>query len=88
MRNRPRHKPNYRLEKLDGEILLTHPGTTKTIYLNHTAVLVWQLCTGQYTTTEIAQLLQDAFPDADASIADQVEETLQHLLDHQAIDLS
>ncbi len=85
---KPRHKPNHRLERLDGEILLAHPGTTKTIYLNPTAALVWQLCNGQHTTAEIAELLQDAFPDAEGSIVDEVEVTLQRLLEHEAIEFA
>ena len=83
---KPRHKPNYRLEKLDEEILLSHPATTKTIYLNETASLIWQLCDGRRTTGEIAALLQEAFLDADGTIAEEVDVTLQSLLEHDAIE--
>ena len=85
---KPRHAPDYRLEEIDGEILLSHPAMTKTIYLNETASLIWQLCNGQYTTAEIAELLQDAFPDAEGSIVDEVEVTLQRLLEHEAIEFA
>ncbi len=85
---RPRHKPSYRLEELDGEILLAHPAMTKTIYLNETAALIWQLCNGQRTTAEIAELLQEAFPDADGTIAEEVDVTLRRLLELEVIEFA
>ena len=83
---KPRHTPGYQLEQLDGEVLLAQPATTRTIYLNETAFLIWRLCNGQHTTVEITQLLQAAFPDAAATIADDVETTLRHLLESAAIE--
>ena len=83
---RPRHAPGYRLEQLDGEVLLAHPATTRTIYLNETAVLIWRLCDGRHTPAEITELLQEAYPDAAAAIADDVEATLQHLREAAAIE--
>ena len=86
MSDKPHRKPHYRLEQLDGEVLLLHPGKTRTMCLNTTAALVWRLCNGEHTTAEIVKLLQEAFSNADGSIVADVEETLQCLLDHQAIE--
>jgi hypothetical protein len=82
----PQHKPDYRLEALDDELLLYHPTETKIMYCNQTASLVWQLCNGERSGEEIADLLRNAYPDTAASIADDVAATLQQFADHGAIE--
>jgi len=82
----PRQKADYQLTHVDGENLLAHPATTTTLYLNDTAFLVWQLCDGQRTSAEIAVLLGDAFPQAGATIPEDVDATLKHLREHGAIE--
>ena len=81
----PRQTKDYRLETLDGELLLYHPAHTKTLYLNETASLVWRLCDGERTGEDICEILREAFPDASSVDAD-VESTLESLLQSQAID--
>ncbi len=76
----PRQTEDYRLETLDGELLLYHPAQTKTLYLNETASLVWNLCNGERTSDEICAILREAFPDAS-----DVESTLESLLHSRAI---
>jgi hypothetical protein len=83
---RPCQKPDYRLEMIDGELLLFHPGQTKILYCNPTASLVWQLCDGQRTGQEITTLLADAFPEEAEAIAADVEATLRQFLRHGAIE--
>jgi hypothetical protein len=85
--NRPRQKPDYRLEMIDDELLLYHPGETKILYCNQTASIIWQLCDGQHTKEEITALLKDGFPEAADTIASDVEETLGKFLQHGAIEL-
>ena len=80
----PRQTEDYRLETLDGELLLYHPAQTKTLYLNETASLVWNLCNGERTSDEICAILREAFPDASDVDAD-VESTLESLLHSRAI---
>ena len=82
---RPYRNPDYRLETIDGELLLFHPEKTKIMYCNETASLIWQLCNGQHTTQEIVDLLTNAFPEAAASIPDDVENTLDEFRQHGAI---
>ena len=81
----PTQVAGYHLEQMDGELLLHHPGSTRTVYLNETATLIWQICDGQRTTEEIAQLLQGAFPGTDEVIAGQVDSTIRQLLEYGAI---
>ena len=47
--SKPRRKTDYRLEQLDGEMVLYHPSETKILYFNQTASLIWQLCDGERT---------------------------------------
>ncbi len=60
------------------------PRKTKTLYLNETASLVWNLCNGERTSDEICAILREAFPDASDVDAD-VESTLESLLHSRAI---
>ena len=84
--NKPRRKPDYRLEAIDNELLLYHPAETKILYCNETASLIWQLCDGQRTPQEITVLLAEAFPEAADTIADDVESTLQQFSQHGAVE--
>ncbi|GAB4437003.1 MAG: hypothetical protein Kow0031_18820 [Anaerolineae bacterium] len=84
--NIPRQKPDYRMESLDDELLLYHPGSTQIMYCNQTASLVWQLTDGRRTVADIIELLAAAYPDTAGSIADDVTATLQQFADHGAIE--
>ena len=49
------------------------------------ASVVWELCNGERTTHEITELLREAFPEAAATIADEVESTLRTFTEHEAV---
>jgi hypothetical protein len=83
----PRQQPDYRLEEIDGELLLFHPGRTQILYCNETASLIWQLCDGRRTVEAIIALLVEAFPEEADSIAGDVEATLQRFVQHGAVEL-
>jgi len=83
---KPCQKQDYRLELIDDELLLYHPGETKILYCNQTASLVWGLCDGQRAVEEIAGLLSEAFPDAAATIPADVNATLEQFHQHGAIE--
>ena len=78
--------PDYRLEKMDDELLLFHPAQTKILYCNESASLIWQLCDGTHTIEEIISILLDAYPDAADVIANDVDATLKQFLEHGAIE--
>ena len=84
--NRPRRKPDYRLEMMEGELLLYHPVRTRILYCNETASLVWRLCDGQRTVDEITALLAAAFPEAADTVAQDVATVLQTFLVHDVIE--
>jgi coenzyme PQQ biosynthesis protein PqqD len=75
----------FQVENLDGEIVLLHPARNLIIYSNQTGALIWQLCNGQRSVTDIIQLLSAAYPEAQAQIAVDVPETLQTLLTRGAL---
>ncbi len=84
--NKPRRVPDYRLEKLDDELLLLHPAQAQVLYCNETASLIWQLCDGQRTGAEISALLAEQYPDAADVIARDVTSTLAQFHAHGAIE--
>jgi hypothetical protein len=84
---KPKRKPDYRLELLDNELLLYHPTDTRIFYFNQTASLIWQLCDGQHSVSEIIQLLSDAYPESVDSIRADVAATLQQFEEHGCIEL-
>lgn len=84
----PAQQPDFRLEALDDELLLYHPSSTKIMYCNPTASLVWQLCAEQRTVQEIIDLLANAYPEAAETMAADVTAALQQFVDHGAITLA
>jgi len=66
-------------ELVDGEVLLYHPQQTRAVYLNPTAAVVWGLCDGSRPVREIIRVIVESYPDADASLTDDVLGTLNQL---------
>lgn len=84
----PRRVSEFRLEELDGNLLLYHPGLTKTVHLNETASLIWQLCDGKRSSQEIADLLLETFPEEAAQVVKDVEAALARLADEGAVEFA
>ena len=82
---KPTRNQDYRLEKMDNELLLFNPKTTNILYLNETASLIWQLCDGQRTVNEMVSLLKETFPEVSESIQQDVIETIDLFKKHRAI---
>ncbi len=77
---------DFLLERIDENVLLYHPGLTKTIHLNQTAAIVWDMCDGTRSVQEIADALGLEYPDAVAEIREDVDATLQRFADEGAIE--
>lgn len=84
---KPKTNDNFKLEEIDGELLLYSPKATQSVYLNSSASVIWQLCTGEHTTQEIITLLQQQFPEESDSITKDVTDTITQLIDCKAIEL-
>jgi hypothetical protein len=85
--HKPRQKPDFRLEEIDGELLLYHPTQTTIMYCNPSASVIWQLCDGERTVEEITILLAAAFAQNLETITADVESTLDLFCKHKAIDM-
>lgn len=86
MNPKPQQKAGFLLEELDGELMLYSIATTKIFALNQSAALIWQLCNGVYTASEITEALIEAYPENHVEIGSQVEQTLALLERHGAIE--
>lgn len=83
---KPRRRADYRLEQLEGELLLYHPSRSQILYCNQTAALIWHLCDGRRTVQEIIDLLSAAFPPSGPAIAGDVAAALQQFRQVGAIE--
>jgi alpha-N-acetylglucosamine transferase len=52
-------------ELIEGEMVIYNSATEAAVHLNQTGTLVYQLIDGERSTTEIVEILSEAFPDAD-----------------------
>ena len=84
----PQTASNFELEEIDGELLLYSPESTRSIYMNSTASIIWRLCDGKLTVGEIIELLIEAFPEAKDSIEKDVEDSINLFIENKAIELS
>lgn len=76
---------HFQLERLDESVLLYHPGLTKTMRLNETAAVLWELCDGEHSVGDIADMLADAYPDQAEVIAEDVSVAVRSLADEGAV---
>jgi hypothetical protein len=67
------------VEVIEGECLAYHPRHTRAFYLNQSAALIWGLCDGVRSTDDVCQMIQQGYPDAPASLRDDVTATLAQL---------
>jgi hypothetical protein len=85
---KPKQAPGYRLESMDQDLLLFSPIDTQILYLNQTASLIWQLCDGERTVTELVGMLAESYPDAADSVQQDVLEAIEMFVRHKAVELA
>jgi coenzyme PQQ biosynthesis protein PqqD len=83
----PRALEGLKVEMMDGETVICDDGIKKMIYLNESATVIFQLCDGQRSIREIIELLKDAYPDASASMMDDVLGVVDYLVQEGALRL-
>jgi len=76
------------VEDTGDEVLVYLPGSDKTLFLNETAALVWRLCDGQRTGTQMIELLTEAYPEAQAEIGPQVQAALADFIERGLVEHS
>ena len=82
----PQRNYGYTVDTVDDKRVLLHPARPEVVYLNATAMLVFELCDSQRSVDTIVDILQQAFPES-TSIREDVETTLRRLADCGAISL-
>jgi len=75
----PRPVADVATEIVDGEVLIYHPRYQTAVYLNPTAALVWGLCDGRRSASDIVRLLGDSYPEGGEALAQDVESVLRQL---------
>jgi len=61
MNERPRHVSEVEINPVADGYVLYQPSRDRVHFLNATAVVVYELCTGKHTADEIAAMVQQAY---------------------------
>lgn len=77
---------DFKLEEIDGELLLYRPSDTRAVYLNQTAALVWRLCNGERRIEEIVNLLTENYPGVQ-DMHQQITSAINQLVEVNAIKI-
>ncbi|MCH2190533.1 MAG: PqqD family protein [Gammaproteobacteria bacterium] len=78
-------KENWLAEEMDGELLLFDTKNLKTVLLNSSSKIVWELLDTDLTVQEIVAKLEDDFPDHAHHIEHDVLNTISQLLDLELV---
>ena len=82
-----RLQPDYLLERIDNEITVYHPTLTTSFFLNETGALIWALCDGTRSVTEIIRTLGDIYPESREQIATDVTDLVTALVTRDIAEL-
>jgi len=74
----PKAKAGLDINATEGGYIVYQPELDRVHYLNHSAVLILEMCTGRNSTLEIAKLIQEAYALPEPPLA-KVDETLANL---------
>jgi hypothetical protein len=74
-------RPDLKIQRVDGEILLLDDQNGYVHQLNQTASFVWLQCDGKSSTAEIARRLADEFDVEDGIAARDVPDIIKKLRD-------
>ena len=83
----PVQQDGYELKRIPCCYVLADKDDRVVSKLNDTAVLIWKLCTGEWTVGDIVHALSDKYPDAAAEIGKDVYRTLDLLQQEGVIAL-
>ena len=80
MTSKPSKVDDFELSEVDGGYVVYHPTLDRVHYLNHTAALVLELCTGENDAAEIVERMQRAY-DLPEPPEEEIGECLERLRD-------
>lgn len=73
-------------EEVEGEVVIYHPGRERVIHLNPSAALVWHLCTGELSVSQIIENLCALYPESSSQVREDVPGVMQHLTSEGVLD--
>ena len=85
--DKPIRNESCHMEELDDEVLLYNPTNNKTLYINKSASVIWQLCNGEQAVEDIITMIEEAYPSDDDSLRQDILDTLNSLVDNDALKL-
>lgn len=83
----PKRDNNFSLTRTTCCYLLRNQQNDKVVKLNDSSVLVWQLCTGEWTVGDLIAALSEQFPEQSAGIAKDIYRTLDEMEQQQVLEL-
>jgi len=83
----PLKNADFEMTDLDDETILFSVKNEKAIYLNPSAQLIWQLCSGEHSIKQMIDGLKQQYPN-EKEIESQTIEALNQLIEDNAITLS
>ena len=83
----PIKNPLVSESKEDGEVILYSPNSESAVILRDTSLIIWALCDGESSVSELIELLEERFPDHREQIQTDVVSTVQTLLDKQLLHI-
>ena len=84
----PKKKQDYILEQEEGEIIVFHPSSARSFYLNESASVIWEMCDGDRRVSDIIAELSSAYPEQASELEKDVVETIQLFIDQEVIEIS
>ena len=80
-------EPDYFLERIDNEITVYHPALTTSLYLNKTGALIWELCDGKRSISDVIDILIELYPESHNQIHDDVIDIITSLVKNNIAEL-
>ncbi len=77
--------PDFKAERFDNEILLYASSSSKGVYLNETAYLVWQLCEKGLSVGEMIEVLEEEYSQQKAIIREDILLAIESLAESGAL---
>jgi hypothetical protein len=81
----PVPRAGVRFEELHGEAVVYDRSGKRASYLNDTATIIWKMCNGTNSIPEIVETLVKEFPENAASVATDVRETIERLVQERLV---
>jgi hypothetical protein len=87
MNQRPKKTGDFEIREFEDAFMIYQPERDRVHYLNRTAVLILELCTGENTPARIAEILKTTYG-LDVSPEREVRQAIRNLIDEELVLVS